>query len=191
MLAQEDDKTARPTAARMARDRFGKSEILACTQSLVSWPTSGHKVGSVPAPGAMAYSTGEGSFRWLTGQREQPVVNPGRLKATAMNLEKIQQEIQNQKLDGWLFFDHHQRDPLAYRVLGLPASPVPTRRWYYMIPAKGDPSGMVHRIERGMLDALPGEKIPYSSWTEQVAGLRQLTKGLGRGAVQDFTRGAI
>jgi Xaa-Pro dipeptidase len=101
-----------------------------------------------------------------------------------MNLEKIQQEIQNQKLDGWLFFDHHQRDPLAYRVLGLPERPVPTRRWYYMIPAKGDPSGMVHRIERSMLDALPGEKIPYSSWTEQVAGLRQLTKGLGRVAMQ-------
>ncbi|SPE42436.1 hypothetical protein SBA3_540014 [Candidatus Sulfopaludibacter sp. SbA3] len=47
-----------------------------------------------------------------------------------MELEKIQQEIRNQNLDGWLFFDHHYRDPLAYRVLGLPAAS-PTRRWYY------------------------------------------------------------
>ena len=36
-----------------------------------------------------------------------------------MELAKIQQEIRNQKLDGWLFFDHHLRDPLAYRVLGF------------------------------------------------------------------------
>jgi hypothetical protein len=46
-----------------------------------------------------------------------------------MQLEKIQQEIRNQNLDGWLFFDHHFRDPLAYRVLGL-APAAPTRRWY-------------------------------------------------------------
>ena len=36
-----------------------------------------------------------------------------------MNLANIQQELRKQKLDGWLFFDHHLRDPLAYRVLGL------------------------------------------------------------------------
>ncbi|MGO9114007.1 MAG: hypothetical protein ACLP9L_32730, partial [Thermoguttaceae bacterium] len=84
-----------------------------------------------------------------------------------MNLQKIQQEIKKQNLDGWLFFDHHFRDPLAYRVLGLPAA-IPTRRWYYMIPAQGEPVGMEHRIERNSLGTLPGTRIPYSSWTEQV-----------------------
>ena len=59
-----------------------------------------------------------------------------------MELEKIQQEIRNQKLDGWLFFDHHNRDMLAYRVLGLPVTKGPSRRWYYMIPAQGGPMGM-------------------------------------------------
>ena len=53
-----------------------------------------------------------------------------------MELEKIQQEIRAQKLDGWLFFDHHLRDPLAYRVLGLTPPRTPTRRWYYMIPGQ-------------------------------------------------------
>ena len=100
-----------------------------------------------------------------------------------MNLEIIQREIRHQKLDGWLFFDHHQRDPLAYRVLGIPPA-APTRRWYYMIPAKGQPLGLVHRIERGVLGALPGERIPYSRWTEQVEGLRRLTAGLRRVAMQ-------
>jgi Xaa-Pro dipeptidase len=101
-----------------------------------------------------------------------------------MQLEKIQQEIRNQKLDGWLFFDHHLRDPLAYRVLGFTVPRTPTRRWYYVIPAQGEPRGLVHRIEAGMLDALPGEKTAYSSWTEQVAGLRKITSGMRRVAMQ-------
>jgi Xaa-Pro aminopeptidase len=101
-----------------------------------------------------------------------------------MQLEKIQQEIRSQKLDGWLFFDHHLRDPLAYRVLGFNPPRTPTRRWYYVIPAQGEPRGLVHRIEAGMIDALPGEKTAYSSWTEQVAGLRKITGGLRRVAMQ-------
>ena len=101
-----------------------------------------------------------------------------------MNLAKIQEEIRKQKLDGWLFFDHHLRDPLAYRVLGLTVSKGPSRRWYYMIPAEGEPKGMVHRIERHQLDGLPGEKIAYSSWPEQAAALRRLTAGMKRIAMQ-------
>ena len=64
------------------------------------------------------------------------------------------------KLDGWLFFDHHERDPLAYRVLGLPLGRTVTRRWYYLIPAHGEPRGIVHAIESGVLDGLPGEAFP-------------------------------
>jgi Xaa-Pro dipeptidase len=101
-----------------------------------------------------------------------------------MELAKIQQEIRNQKLDGWLFFDHHLRDPLAYRVLGFSVPRTPTRRWYYLIPAEGEPRGLEHRIERGMTGPLPGEKIAYSSWTEQVEGLRKITGGLKRVAMQ-------
>jgi len=100
-----------------------------------------------------------------------------------MNLEAIQNELRKQDLDGWLFFDHHVRDPLAYRVLGLPAGKV-TRRWYYMVPAHGEPKGMEHRIERNSLAGLPGEKIAYSRWTEQLAALRQLTAGMKRVAMQ-------
>src|SRR5579863_4530983 len=101
-----------------------------------------------------------------------------------MQLESIQQEIRNQNLDGWLFFDHHLRDPLAYRVLGLPTTPVPTRRWYYFIPAAGEPCGMEHRIERNMLGNLPGGRIPYSSWGEQVDAIKKITGGRGRVAMQ-------
>jgi Xaa-Pro aminopeptidase len=108
-----------------------------------------------------------------------------------VNVEEIQEALGREKLDGWLFFDHHRRDPLAYRVLGFePASHI-TRRWYYFIPAKGEPRGMVHRIESGMLDALPGEKIRYSSWTEQVDGLRKILGGARRVAMQYSPQCAI
>jgi Xaa-Pro aminopeptidase len=101
-----------------------------------------------------------------------------------MDLQKIQQEIRKQQLDGWLFFDHHMRDPLAYRVLGITPPRTPTRRWYYLIPAEGEPCGMEHRIERGMTGALPGGRIAYSSWTEQVAGIQKLVGGMRRIAMQ-------
>jgi Xaa-Pro aminopeptidase len=101
-----------------------------------------------------------------------------------MDLQSIQSEIRAQNLDGWLFFDHHLRDPLAYRVLGLAGATAPTRRWYYMIPAQGEPRGMEHRIERNVLGELPGGRIPYSSWTEQVEALRLLTAGMKRVAMQ-------
>jgi Xaa-Pro aminopeptidase len=101
-----------------------------------------------------------------------------------LNVAEIQEALKREKLDGWLFFDHHQRDPLAYRVLGFtPASHV-TRRWYYFIPAGGEPKGLVHRIESGMLDALPGDKIKYSSWTEQVEGLKRILGDARRVAMQ-------
>jgi Xaa-Pro dipeptidase len=101
-----------------------------------------------------------------------------------MNVAEIQEALRKEKLDGWLFFDHHLRDPLAYRVLGFhPASHV-TRRWYYFIPAHGEPKGLVHRVESKMLDAVPGEKVPYSSWTEQVDGIRRILDGARRVAMQ-------
>lgn len=101
-----------------------------------------------------------------------------------MNLAAIQDELKKQKLDGWLFFDHHQRDPLAYRVLGFTPSSHVTRRWYYFIPAAGEPRGLVHRIESGKLDSLPGEKIRYSGWGEQTGGLGKLLAGARRVAMQ-------
>src|SRR5258706_13903855 len=101
-----------------------------------------------------------------------------------MKIDAIQDELKRRKLDGWLFFDHHQRDPLAYRVLGFAPARHVTRRWYYLIPAEGEPAGLVHNIESEMLNALPGAKARYSSWQEQIAGLRNLLSGRGRIARQ-------
>lgn len=100
-----------------------------------------------------------------------------------MNLESIQSALRDAKLDGWLFFDHHERDPLAYRVLGLKGGHV-SRRWYYWIPAGGAPRGLVHRIESSNLDSLPGDKAVYSTWREQIGGVRALLNGAKSVAMQ-------
>jgi Xaa-Pro dipeptidase len=91
-----------------------------------------------------------------------------------MNLQDIQAALREQRFDAWLFYDHHHRDPIAYRVLGLPESLFVTRRWYYLIPAQGEPVKLVHRIEAGHLDSLPGRKLEYSSWKEQQDNLRAM-----------------
>ena len=83
-----------------------------------------------------------------------------------MNLPAIQAALRERNIDAWLFYDHHHRDPIAYRVLGLPSSLMVTRRWFYLIPAKGEPSKLVHKIEAGHLDSLPGSKRVYSGWQE-------------------------
>lgn len=100
-----------------------------------------------------------------------------------MHIDQIQTALREAGLDGWLFFDHHQRDPLAYRILGLSADHV-TRRWYYWIPQSGEPRGLVHRIERGVLASLPGAKAVYSRWQEQADGLREMLSGATRVAMQ-------
>ncbi|MGH9803832.1 MAG: M24 family metallopeptidase [Candidatus Acidiferrales bacterium] len=84
----------------------------------------------------------------------------------AFELEKIQAELRRRGLDGWLLYDFFKRDAIAYRVLGLEPMMV-TRRWYYFIPASGAPQKLVHKIESGRLDAVPGQKRLYAAWGQQ------------------------
>ncbi len=83
-----------------------------------------------------------------------------------MELERIQKALAEAGMDGWLFFDFHNRDPIAYRVLGLNCGEFTSRRWFYWIPAKGEPVRLVHRVEPTKLDDLPGEKRLYLGWKE-------------------------
>jgi Xaa-Pro aminopeptidase len=108
-----------------------------------------------------------------------------------MNLSAIQTALREQKLDAWLFYDHHGRDPIAYRILGLDASAHVTRRWYYLIPAEGEPQKLVHRIEAGRLDTLPGDKHLYSSWQEHEGVLAAMLAPYTRIAMQYSPRNAI
>src|SRR5947209_10707813 len=81
-----------------------------------------------------------------------------------MELERIQSALREAGIDAWLFYDHHGRDPLAYRILGMDPAAHVTRRWFSVVPASGEPNKLVHRIESLRLDSLPGAKSEYSTW---------------------------
>ncbi len=101
-----------------------------------------------------------------------------------MRLKEIQAALREEGLDGWLFFDHHVRDLLSYRVLGLDPAGHYTRRWYYYIPAEGEPTGLLHRVEPHSLAALPGKMRVYSRWTEHTAELQAILHNAKRVAMQ-------
>jgi Xaa-Pro dipeptidase len=93
-----------------------------------------------------------------------------------MKLPEVQAALRESGNDCWLFYDHHHRDPIAYHLLGLPASMMVTRRWFYLIPAQGEPLKLVHRIESHHLDSLPGKKFEYSAWQELWQNLEAMLK---------------
>src|SRR4029077_9791986 len=95
-------------------------------------------------------------------------------RSSLMDLSAIQSALRERNIDAWLFYDHHHRDPIAYRVLGLPQGLMVNRRWFYVIPAKGEPVMLVHQIEAGHLDTLPGQKQQYSGWQELFDSLKTM-----------------
>ncbi len=108
-----------------------------------------------------------------------------------MNFDAIQAAVREAGCDVWLFYDHHHRDPIGERILGLDAKAHVTRRWYYFVPAEGEPRKLVHRIEQSRLDPLPGGKGQYSSWQELAAGLKAMLAGARRLAMQYSPNNAI
>jgi Xaa-Pro aminopeptidase len=93
------------------------------------------------------------------------------------DLKAIQGAIQQFGLDGWLLCDFRGGNILARRVLDMAHKPVTSRRWYYFIPAKGEPKRLVHRIETGALDHLPGCKRVYLRWQELEREIGELVRG--------------
>ena len=93
------------------------------------------------------------------------------------DIKAIQAEMRASKIDGWLFYDHHHRDPIAANILGLGGNGMATRRWFYFIPTKGEPRKLVHRIEQGALNGLDGKALVYSGWEELHKNLPKLLAG--------------
>ncbi len=105
-------------------------------------------------------------------------------------IEAIQAALRQQKIDGWLFYDILHRDPIAYRVLGLEHA-LAKRRWFYIIPAKGSPRKLVHRIEAGTLDSLPGKKMLYAAAEELEKNLKRLIGRAKKVAMQYSPKNSI
>ncbi|HKF66822.1 MAG TPA: hypothetical protein VKB36_09845, partial [Vicinamibacterales bacterium] len=106
--------------------------------------------------------------------------------AAELDLRGIQAALAADGLDAWLLYDFHGLNPIAAEVTGVNrrGGHLATRRWYYLIPATGEPRGLVHAIERGALDHLPGTMSRYAGRDQLEAGLRGLLNGASRVAME-------
>ncbi len=108
-----------------------------------------------------------------------------------MDLKAIQAALQAAGLDGWLFYDFHNRDAIAARILNMDTHRFASRRWFYFIPATGEPQKLVHRIEPWRCDHLPGAKHIYLPWEGQHQLLRKMLGSAKRVAMQYSPGNAI
>jgi len=107
------------------------------------------------------------------------------------HVELLQKALQEDKLDGWLFYSFRGSDPIAENILRLDHAKFTTRRWFYFVPAKGTPQKIVHAIETGTLDSLPGDKHVYLPWQQLHEFLRETLSGLQKVAMQYSPLNAI
>ena len=101
-----------------------------------------------------------------------------------IDVQAIQEALRQFGIDGWLLYDFRGSNPLARRVLQIPEDQVGSRRWFYCVPAAGEPIKLVHRIESGALDHLPGPKQVYLKWQEFESGVGQLVDGMNTVAME-------
>lgn len=107
-----------------------------------------------------------------------------------IDIQEIQTDLLAARVDGWLFYDFRGRDPIAQRILKLPAA-MRTRRWFYFVPAKGTPKKLVHKIEAQALEKLPGDTVYYAGWEELEKGLIKILGRAKSVAMQYSPKNAI
>jgi Xaa-Pro dipeptidase len=108
-----------------------------------------------------------------------------------MQLERIQQTLLAEKLDGWLFCDFRKSNPIAYQVLGLSLDGFYSRRWFYFVPAHGTPTALVSAVESHVLSELPGKRQVFSTWQEMQGSLQALLRPGARIAMEYSPMNAI
>jgi len=109
-----------------------------------------------------------------------------------LSIPAVQGALREEGLDGWLLYDFHGSNPIARRLTGLDTSgKMTTRRWFYLIPANGEPRRLMHAIEPSNLDHMPGGKTIYSQRETLTTGLKTLLSGVRRVAMEYSPNNAI
>jgi Xaa-Pro dipeptidase len=109
-----------------------------------------------------------------------------------LDIAAVQAALKADGLDAWLLYDFQGSNPVSYRLAGMGGGGhLATRRWFYLIPATGEPRALVHAIERNNLDHLPGSKAIYAGREQLQAGLTQLLAGRKRVAMEYSKNNAI
>ena len=153
-------------------------------QSLVLWLLLAPFAAALLA-GTLARAEGDGEHP----QNSFPAREPD--PAAVERVAKIQAALREAGVEAWLFYDFHGSNPLARSVLLVPDGAMSSRRWFYFVPAQGEPVKIVHAIESANLDHLPGIKRIYAAWSQLAVVLRDTLKGKGRVAMEYSAEAAI
>ncbi|MBI3961582.1 MAG: aminopeptidase P family protein [Deinococcus sp.] len=105
-------------------------------------------------------------------------------------MKEIQKYLKTNHLDGWLLYDFRGQNPTALLALGA-AKRMLTRRWFYFVPASGQPVLLAHAIEHDNFPALPGKKVTYAGWELLQKRLTELLMGSKRLAMEYCPMGTI
>jgi Xaa-Pro aminopeptidase len=117
-------------------------------------------------------------------------VNPAPAAHRArFDLAAVQGLLAVQRLDGWLLADDGVTNPIARELVNPDGAP--QRRWFYLIPAEGEPVALVHASEVGDFARIPGKKIEYTGYRDLAKGLRAILKGKKRIAMEYSPKGAL
>lgn len=103
-----------------------------------------------------------------------PAPMPARIAIT--DTTAVQGLLAVQRLDAWLLFDRDNGNPIAKRIVNPDGNP--SRPWFYVIPARGEPIAIVHASEKRSFDHLPGKKLEYSSYKELDKHIKTMLKGI-------------
>jgi len=104
----------------------------------------------------------------------------------AKRIAEIQTALKQQKLDGWLFYDFRGSDILIPRILKTERLGG-SRRWFYYVPATGEPVKVVHAIEPDQIDVLPGRKLIYREWSLLKSQVGAAVGGKGKRIVMQYS----
>jgi Xaa-Pro dipeptidase len=86
--------------------------------------------------------------------------------------------MRGENLDAWLFSNFHHADPISDRILEIPPGATNSRPWVYLLRQDESAEKLVHAIEFGILDHLPGRKRVYASRQQFLSHLREMADGL-------------
>ena len=109
----------------------------------------------------------------------------------AHKIQEAQKRMKEIGAEGWLLYDFHKNNDLAHLFLEIPKHQMTTRRFFYWIPAEGEPVKIVHAIESHTLDAWPGEKRTFFSWQSLQKEVGEVLKRVKKVAMEYSPKNAI
>ena len=142
----------------------------------------------------MCFDYTVGSAGWRQGYTEDvTAAGIAAVPSRSLDLDAVQAALRADGLAAWLLYDFRGINPIAADVTGVgrQGGHLATRRWYYLIPATGEPRGLVHAIESHSLAHLPGTTERYAERQQLLDGLRRLLTGVSQVAMEYSPKCAI